>query len=186
MFYDLNVPYTTNHAELQRTLAFVAELGYNTIALSVNLSGKLPTDLVRPYKHPNPSIPPSKKGPSTNSHPTPDLTHPLPPPLLHPPNPPHPHPLHPNPNRPVPKPPPHLPNHHLRPPRHPPHLRKNPPANLPLPPYNRHHLPRLHDPLSLLLPPKHPPSRHRKGYTVRNMLCAGDTGDGGSEEEFDF
>ncbi|KAL8783375.1 MAG: hypothetical protein Q9213_004694 [Squamulea squamosa] len=48
MFYDLNVPYTANHAELQRTLAFLAELGYNTVALSVSFSGKLPADLTCP------------------------------------------------------------------------------------------------------------------------------------------
>ncbi|KAL8852864.1 MAG: hypothetical protein Q9221_002240 [Calogaya cf. arnoldii] len=59
MFYDLNIPYTTNHAELQRTLAFVAELGYNTIALSVNLSGKFPADLTSPIPSPLPfSVPP--------------------------------------------------------------------------------------------------------------------------------
>ncbi|KAL8839154.1 MAG: hypothetical protein Q9176_004657 [Flavoplaca citrina] len=60
MFYDLNIPYTTNHADLQRTLAFVAELGYNTIALSINLTGKLPTDLTSPIPSPLPfSIPPN-------------------------------------------------------------------------------------------------------------------------------
>ncbi|MCJ1249037.1 hypothetical protein MMC30_006259 [Trapelia coarctata] len=45
MFYDLNVPYTSNHVELQRTLAFLAER-YNTIALNHTISGKLPSDLV--------------------------------------------------------------------------------------------------------------------------------------------
>ncbi|KAI4101411.1 MAG: hypothetical protein LQ339_005060 [Xanthoria mediterranea] len=60
MFYDLNIPYTTNHAELQRTLAFVAELGFNTIAISVSLSGKLPTDLVRAY---NSNIPTKPENP---------------------------------------------------------------------------------------------------------------------------
>ncbi|KAL8774862.1 MAG: hypothetical protein Q9209_000801 [Squamulea sp. 1 TL-2023] len=54
MFYDLNVPYTANHAELQRTLAFLAELGYNTVALSVNFSGKLPADLTCPIPSPLP------------------------------------------------------------------------------------------------------------------------------------
>ncbi|KAL8676509.1 MAG: hypothetical protein Q9186_006975 [Xanthomendoza sp. 1 TL-2023] len=54
MFYDLNVPYTANHEDLQRTLAFLAELGYNTIALSVNLSGKLPANLTCPIPSPLP------------------------------------------------------------------------------------------------------------------------------------
>ncbi|KAL8862739.1 MAG: hypothetical protein Q9178_000681 [Gyalolechia marmorata] len=60
MFYDLNVPYTTNYAELQRTLAFLVDLGYNTVALSVNLSGKLPADLASliPFPLPFP-IPPN-------------------------------------------------------------------------------------------------------------------------------
>ncbi|MCJ1478731.1 hypothetical protein MMC13_007415 [Lambiella insularis] len=54
MFYDLNVPYTTNHAELQRTLAFLAELGYSTVALNHTISGKLPPDLTSPIPHPLP------------------------------------------------------------------------------------------------------------------------------------
>ncbi len=41
-FYDLNVAYT-NHAELAHTLSFHAELGYNAIALSISVTGKLPT-----------------------------------------------------------------------------------------------------------------------------------------------
>ncbi|MCJ1393741.1 hypothetical protein MMC18_006617 [Xylographa bjoerkii] len=53
MFYDLNVPYTTNHAELQRTLSFLAER-YNTIALSHTHTGKLPTDLTSPIPTPLP------------------------------------------------------------------------------------------------------------------------------------
>ncbi|KAL8760476.1 MAG: hypothetical protein Q9184_003340 [Pyrenodesmia sp. 2 TL-2023] len=54
MFYDLNVPYTANHAELQRTLAFIAELGYNTVALSHTINGKLPADLTCPIPSPLP------------------------------------------------------------------------------------------------------------------------------------
>ncbi|MCJ1284975.1 hypothetical protein MMC26_004312 [Xylographa opegraphella] len=54
MFHDLNVPYTSNHAELQRTLTFLAELGYNTIALSHTINGKLPTDLTSPIPTPLP------------------------------------------------------------------------------------------------------------------------------------
>ncbi|KAL8733527.1 MAG: hypothetical protein Q9181_003542, partial [Wetmoreana brouardii] len=54
MFYDLNVPYTANHGELQRSLAFLAELGYNTLALSHTITGKLPTDLTCPIPSPLP------------------------------------------------------------------------------------------------------------------------------------
>lgn len=47
MFYDLNLPYatTTNLCELSRTLSFSAELGYNRVALSRTLSGKVPTNV---------------------------------------------------------------------------------------------------------------------------------------------
>ncbi|KAL8803933.1 MAG: hypothetical protein Q9182_002900 [Xanthomendoza sp. 2 TL-2023] len=48
MFYDLNVPYTANQADLQHTLAFLAE------PLSVNLSGKFPADLTCPIPSPLP------------------------------------------------------------------------------------------------------------------------------------
>ncbi|KAF2650203.1 hypothetical protein K491DRAFT_145749 [Lophiostoma macrostomum CBS 122681] len=48
MFYDLNVPWTENHRELQRTIAFLDELGYDVVALTHSLSGKLPADLVSP------------------------------------------------------------------------------------------------------------------------------------------
>lgn len=46
MFYDLNVscPTTISPSELSRTLAFSAELGYNCIALTQTLSGKVPSD----------------------------------------------------------------------------------------------------------------------------------------------
>ncbi|KAL8842528.1 MAG: hypothetical protein Q9170_000482 [Blastenia crenularia] len=54
MFYDLNVPYTGNHAELQHTLAFLAELGYNTVALTNAITGKLPADLTCPIPSPLP------------------------------------------------------------------------------------------------------------------------------------
>lgn len=63
MFYDLNVSWTRNDSELQRTLAFLAEcksvphhsqpaqllnlaVGYNVVALNHTISGKLPADLV--------------------------------------------------------------------------------------------------------------------------------------------
>ncbi|KIW65599.1 hypothetical protein PV04_07844 [Phialophora macrospora] len=41
-FHDLNLPYTTNHADLSHTLAFHAELGYSTVAISLAVTGKLP------------------------------------------------------------------------------------------------------------------------------------------------
>lgn len=41
MFYDLNVPWSTDHAELQRTLSFLAELGYNVVALNHTITGKI-------------------------------------------------------------------------------------------------------------------------------------------------
>lgn len=46
MFYDLNVPWSANDKQLPRTLAFLAELGYNVVALNHMISGKLPADLV--------------------------------------------------------------------------------------------------------------------------------------------
>lgn len=45
MYYDLNVPYIANHGELQRTLAFLSELGYNTIALDFAVTGKVPAEI---------------------------------------------------------------------------------------------------------------------------------------------
>jgi ribonuclease P/MRP protein subunit RPP1 len=41
-FHDLNLPYTTNHADISHTLAFHAELGYSIIAISLAVTGKLP------------------------------------------------------------------------------------------------------------------------------------------------
>ncbi|KIX02701.1 uncharacterized protein Z518_08643 [Rhinocladiella mackenziei CBS 650.93] len=41
-FHDLNLPYTSNHAELSHTLAFHAELGYSVVAISISVAGKLP------------------------------------------------------------------------------------------------------------------------------------------------
>jgi ribonuclease P/MRP protein subunit RPP1 len=47
MFYDLNLPYptTTNPSEISRTLSFSTELGYNCVALTRILSGKVPPNL---------------------------------------------------------------------------------------------------------------------------------------------
>ncbi|KAI9934583.1 hypothetical protein ASPWEDRAFT_175311 [Aspergillus wentii DTO 134E9] len=49
MFYDLNVPFSSDDPEIPHTLSFLAELGYTTVALSQTISGKLP---------PNPTPPP--------------------------------------------------------------------------------------------------------------------------------
>lgn len=40
-FHDLNLLYSTNHAELSRSLAFHAELGYSVVAISIQVTGKL-------------------------------------------------------------------------------------------------------------------------------------------------
>lgn len=48
MFYDLSIPWTTQVTELQQTLIFLSELGYNVVALTHTLSGKLPADLSCP------------------------------------------------------------------------------------------------------------------------------------------
>jgi ribonuclease P/MRP protein subunit RPP1 len=42
-FHDLNVSYTTNHADLSHILAFHAELGYSVVAISLSVAGKLPS-----------------------------------------------------------------------------------------------------------------------------------------------
>ncbi|KEF60154.1 ribonuclease P/MRP protein subunit RPP1 [Exophiala aquamarina CBS 119918] len=42
-FHDLNVPYTSNHADLSNTLAFHGELGYGAVALALSVTGKLPS-----------------------------------------------------------------------------------------------------------------------------------------------
>ncbi|KAL6711848.1 RNA-binding RNA processing protein rpp1 [Coniothyrium glycines] len=48
MFHDLNVPWTDAPREMQRTAAFLDELGYNVIALTHTYAGKLPPDLTSP------------------------------------------------------------------------------------------------------------------------------------------
>ena len=42
-FHDLNVPYSNHAAETSQTLTFLHELGYRVIALSVPVTGKLPS-----------------------------------------------------------------------------------------------------------------------------------------------
>ncbi|KAL8794318.1 MAG: hypothetical protein Q9195_003144 [Heterodermia aff. obscurata] len=59
MFYDLNIPYTASHAELQRILAFSAELGYNVVALNHTITGKLPAEITNAIPSPLPFNPPS-------------------------------------------------------------------------------------------------------------------------------
>ncbi|KAB2574064.1 putative ribonuclease p complex subunit protein [Lasiodiplodia theobromae] len=54
MFYDLNLPWSAKDPELPRTVAFLADLGYNVVALSHTLSGKLPADLTCPIPDPLP------------------------------------------------------------------------------------------------------------------------------------
>lgn len=75
MYYDLNVPYTANQGELQRTLAFLAEreshfskvsprlltraVGYDTVALDHTITDKVPANIINeipdplPFKVPN-------------------------------------------------------------------------------------------------------------------------------------
>ncbi|KAF3919821.1 hypothetical protein ABW20_dc0109778 [Dactylellina cionopaga] len=46
MFYDLNIPWTSkDDPELPRTVAFLAELGYNVIALNQTIAGKIPAKI---------------------------------------------------------------------------------------------------------------------------------------------
>ncbi|KAI9810700.1 MAG: hypothetical protein M1826_003488 [Phylliscum demangeonii] len=47
MFYDLNILWTPDHVQLQRTFAFLDELGYNVVALSHIVAGKVPVEIVR-------------------------------------------------------------------------------------------------------------------------------------------
>lgn len=54
MYYDLSVPYTANHGELQRTLAFLSELGYNTIALDFAITSKVPAAISNQIPNPLP------------------------------------------------------------------------------------------------------------------------------------
>ncbi|KAK3067079.1 RNA-binding RNA processing protein rpp1 [Teratosphaeriaceae sp. CCFEE 6253] len=60
MFYDLNIPFSSNDAHLPRTLAFIGELGYNVVALNHSIIGKLPMQITCAIPDPLPSkdIPP--------------------------------------------------------------------------------------------------------------------------------
>ncbi|KAI9835711.1 MAG: hypothetical protein M1819_001888 [Sarea resinae] len=59
MFYDLNVPWTPTSPDLQATITFLAELGYNVVALNHTVAGKLPPDLKCPIPNPAPFPVPS-------------------------------------------------------------------------------------------------------------------------------
>lgn len=54
MLYDLNIPWspTLSSSELQRTISFFSELGYDTLALNHNLSNPLPSQIVNPIPPP--------------------------------------------------------------------------------------------------------------------------------------
>ncbi|KAH9873749.1 hypothetical protein IAQ61_004376 [Plenodomus lingam] len=60
MFHDLNVPWTDATRELQRTVAFLDELGYDVVALTHTYSGKLPADLTSPVPNPLPFPTPAR------------------------------------------------------------------------------------------------------------------------------
>ncbi|KAJ4372271.1 RNA-binding RNA processing protein rpp1 [Neocucurbitaria cava] len=60
MFHDLNVPWTEATRELQRTVAFLDELGYDVVALTHTYSGKLPADLTSPIPNPLPFPTPAR------------------------------------------------------------------------------------------------------------------------------
>lgn len=44
-FHDLNVAYNPDHAVLSNTLSFARELGYDTVALAIALTDKIPSEL---------------------------------------------------------------------------------------------------------------------------------------------
>lgn len=61
MLYDLNIPWSLdqNPIELQRTISFLSESGYDTLALNHVITGALPSQITNPIPHPLPfSIPP--------------------------------------------------------------------------------------------------------------------------------
>jgi ribonuclease P/MRP protein subunit RPP1 len=54
MLYDLNVPWSSNQnpLELQRTISFLSELGYDTLALNHNIGNPLPSQIANPIPNP--------------------------------------------------------------------------------------------------------------------------------------
>ncbi|GAB7354133.1 hypothetical protein MBLNU459_g4695t1 [Dothideomycetes sp. NU459] len=59
MFYDLSVEYNPKDTHLSRTLSFLAELGYNVVALNHTITGKLPSELTCAIPDPLPFDPPA-------------------------------------------------------------------------------------------------------------------------------
>ncbi|KAH6711347.1 RNase P subunit p30-domain-containing protein [Leptodontidium sp. 2 PMI_412] len=62
MLYDLNVPWSANQnpQELQRTISFLSELGYGTLALNYVHSGPLPSQISNQIPSPQPFTLPAK------------------------------------------------------------------------------------------------------------------------------
>jgi ribonuclease P/MRP protein subunit RPP1 len=62
MLYDLNVPWssTQDPSELQRTISFLSELGYDVVALNHIITGTLPSQVVNPIPQTPPFKVPSK------------------------------------------------------------------------------------------------------------------------------
>ncbi|KAG4432090.1 hypothetical protein IFR05_012419 [Cadophora sp. M221] len=62
MLYDLNVPWSPNQnpQELQRTISFLSELGYGTLALNYVHSGPLPSQISNQIPSPQPFTLPAK------------------------------------------------------------------------------------------------------------------------------
>jgi ribonuclease P/MRP protein subunit RPP1 len=62
MLYDLNIPWSPNQnpLELQRTISFLSELGYDTLALNHTISNPLPSQITSPLPNPPPFSLPSK------------------------------------------------------------------------------------------------------------------------------
>ena len=61
MLYDLNVPWSSDQSvfELQRTISFLSESGYDALALNHIITGTLPFQITNPIPQPPPfSIPP--------------------------------------------------------------------------------------------------------------------------------
>ena len=56
MLYDLNVPWSATDSPLQqqRTISFLSELGYDTLALNHTISSSLPSQITNPIPSPPP------------------------------------------------------------------------------------------------------------------------------------
>ncbi|KAI1455895.1 PHP domain-like protein [Annulohypoxylon moriforme] len=71
MLYDLNIAWSpsTSTAELERTLRFSSQLGYNVVALNHTLDAPLPSQLTNPLPKFSPPAPSSNPSPSTHLEP---------------------------------------------------------------------------------------------------------------------